>query len=165
MKVFLKWTLLAFLFLSVMVSISIFSSGVEQIHIFPGLIAVIAGALFLGIFYYSFQTWFIPFRRSQLTKKLNRLFGARTITESISHFRMGLFDVYAQIDHQLVMAEHGSYELISFHIPREQIGFLVNRSERQFAESYCNGIATYRIYQSAAWNLNSAKTKIEKRLN
>jgi len=121
MKIFLKWTIRAFLFIIVVGLVTIIKEGIKNIHIKDGLLFLVVGSIALGAFFYFIEAKLIPKRKVMLRKKISRLFGANAVTETITHFKLGMFDVYTELEYNLMISQHHSHELISFHIPRDQI--------------------------------------------
>lgn len=166
MKVLLKWTLRSFLFAFIIGLTTAIGEGFKNIHLLDGLIATVVGSLALGGIFYFIEVKWIPYRKTKLTKKIARICSSNTISETVTHFKFGMLDVYTHLEYNLKLATYQtSIELVTFHIPRNQIGFVVSGKKKSFRESECNGILTYAVYQTNSWGLKLAQKRLDKILN
>lgn len=98
-------------------------------------------------------------------RRISKIFGSRAVAENITHFKLGMFDIYAELKNELSVWQHQNAEVVTFYIPRSQLGLFITNKGSKFKESECNGILTYTIHQTNSWGLNTAKKRIEKMLS
>jgi hypothetical protein len=165
MKSFIKWTLKAILLLAGVVILTMISRGFVKSALWITIIIILSGSILLGVTFYLVETLYFPKRKKYLSKKIINTFNAKSISENILHFNVGGFDCYVRIEFQLSMSMYsGNVETISFHIPRNQIDNLHHKPDFKFVRDHCNGIETYRIYQTNGFGLTKANKYIQKRL-
>jgi len=165
MKRFLIWTLKGFILLSAMLIIKALVGEFDKSRLGISIVVILIGSLILGLIFYLLELKFIPWRKQKLMNKLVRIFSSTPISENIAYFKLGGFDFFAEIEFKLEMSEYsGSAEIISFHIPRQQIDRLPMKPDFKFKNDSCNGIETYRVFQTNGLGLKHAKKQFEKRI-
>jgi hypothetical protein len=165
LRKFIKWWLGSFLFLTVMIALSLITDGTENIHWVDGTIAILIGSVLLAVLFYYLEEKFIPIRQKNLLNKVIDLFGAYPIDDTTGHFKIGNFDVYVKIRFHLFVSDHSGYhEKISFHVPRTQIDSRVNKPKFSYEKDFVNDVETYRIYETNGMGLKPARKKLEDRL-
>lgn len=165
MKVFLKWTLTALFFLGGIVLFTLITDAFDTTRIGASLLAVVIGSIALGLIFYLTERVYFPWRKARLQTKLHHLFNSRKISDSVALFHILDWDVLVSIEHHLVMSRTGgNMEQISFHIPQEQVDKKIAKPDFEYVPDHCNGVRTYRIYQTNGLGLRIAKQRIEKKL-
>ena len=165
MKVFFKWLVISFFFLLVIGAVNALSAGLSHIHIVDGLLAIVAGAAILATLFYFVEVKLIPGRKVKVLNKVISLFGAYPVTDTITKVTIAKLDMYIELKFDLHMSEHGAYsELVSFHIPKQQIDAMKTKPDFTYKHAVCNGIPTYMIYQTNSMGLKRAKKKIDTKL-
>lgn len=130
------------------------------------IIAIGVGSVVLGLFFYLLEEKYFPIRKKKLLKKLVEIFGAELIDDSRAKFKIGSFDVVAEIEFTLSLNQFAVQgELIGFHIPQSQIDTSMLKRPLSHDEDSIYDMPTYRIYQTNGWGLKLAKRRLEKNLS
>ena len=165
MKLFLKWTFKAFLLFAAIEGFSILLEGFDKTQVGRSIVAIPIGSVILGLFFYWLEVKYIPWQRKRLTRKLIKIFGAKPISETVAHFKLGSFDFYTELEFNLKIPTHaGNVSIVNFHIPRQQIDRFPVKPDFKLRQAFYNGIATYKIYQTNGLGLKLAKRRFEKKL-
>ena len=164
MKPFFRWTLSAILFLSGIILISVLTDGFDKSRLTITIVAVLFGSILLGLIFYLTETFYFPWRKKRLHLKLEKLFKSIKVSDSIASIQILDWNFLVQLDFRLQMSTIGNLELISFHIPREIFDKKIVRPDFKLVPGNCNGIETYRVYQTNGLGLKLAKKRIENKL-
>lgn len=136
-----------------------------KIEIWESLFVILIGSSALGAFFYLIEDKYFPFRRKQILEKVIRIFQSEPISESQAKFKIGKYDVIIDISFILSLNKYAANgEVISFHIPRNQLTNEKLIRPLSQIEEQLNGKPTYRIYQTNGIGLKLAKRRIDKRL-
>lgn len=163
MKVFFKWTIKAFILLFVIGLIEILNVGLKKAHIVDGLLFICIGSFILGGVFWLIEMKFYPWRKIRLNKRISKIFDSTPVTDTVTHFKYGMIDVYTKLEFELHMSQYyNGQELISFHIPQNQTHYLQTNGGKIFQESVCNGIQTFQVHQTNSIGLKFAKKRLDK---
>lgn len=164
MKTFIKWTKRAGIMFGLMFLVLYITEQVK-IEIWESFLLFLLGSSALGAFFYLIEDKYFPFRRKQMLKKVTQIFQAEPLSESQAKFRTGRYDVFIDISFILSLNKYAANgEVISFHIPKNQLTDNKLTTPLSQIEEQLNGEPTYRIYQTNGMGLKLAKRRIDKRL-
>lgn len=165
MKIFTKWNLRTGIFFGVMILV-LFVTGQVKVDFLELIGIYLFGTVSLGTFMYLIEDKYFPFRRKQVLQKILRIFNAEPVSDSQAKYKVGNYDIIVDIDFILSLNKYAANgEVISFHIPRNQLkNNQLNRLLSQ-VEERLNGMPTFRIYQTNGMGFKLAKKRIETNLN
>jgi hypothetical protein len=166
-KKFLKWTVQALVLLYSVIAITALTSNKFKaerlVEILPVILLLAIG---LGALFYIVEEYIIPWRKKKIAQKLVRIFNGKQISDEVTEFSLYGFTFYTYYHFDLKMSRYGgTKEIISFHIPREQISNLTRKPKVTLSPDFCNGIATYRVDQAKGGALGLAKRRLLKRFD
>ena len=165
MKLFFKWTFKAFLLLAAVEGFSILFEGFDKTQIGRLVVGASISSVTLGLLFCLLEVKYIPWKKKSLTKKLIKVFDAEPISETVAYFKLGSFDFYTELEFNLRMSMYaGNVAIVNFHIPRQQIDRFPIKPDFKLRQAFCNGMATYKIYQTNGLGLKLAKRRFEKKL-
>ena len=164
MKQFFDWTIKAGSMFS-LIFLFLYFTGQSDIGLWEAILVLVVCSVLLGVFFYLLEVKYFPIRKKQLMKKVIRIFDAHQISETQAKFKKGRYEIIVNIDFILRMSQYSqSGEVISFHVPRNQLGPMKLKRPLSQIEDKLNGKLTYRIYQTNGMGLKLAKKRIEKSL-
>lgn len=166
MRIFFKWTLQAFiLFGGILFLLSIAGQG--DISGLPlNILAVIFGALLMGLFFYLLEVNYVPWSKRRLHEKVTKTFLVETMTENTCHCKLNGFDIFIEIQFELKLSQYAANTAIAyFYVPRQQIDHLPKMPNLKTITAEFRDQEVYLIEESNALRLPLIKKRLEKRLN
>lgn len=165
MKTFTKWNIRTGIFIGAMLLL-LFVKGEVKVGFLELIGVFLIGTVSLGTFMYLIEDKYFPVRRKKVLKKVVQIFNADPISDYQAKFKVNNYDILVDVDFVLSLnmsAPNG--EVVSFHIPRDQLENRELSKPLSQIEELFNEIETFRIYQTNSMGLKLAKKRIEKNLS
>lgn len=169
MKRFLKWTVLAYIVIAIAITLKIVLDRpivFEINRLWTALIILGIGSILLGTIFVFIEKVYIPNRKKKLTRKIIKLFKAKTVRPLLFHFSINSYDCYIAVEQTLRMSVYGGYiEQIIFYIPQKQLDSLSVKPDFKYElVIIANEFYGYRIHIATSYDLKKSKEKVEQKI-
>ena len=121
-------------------------------------IAILVISVLLGILTGAFE-YYLSSHVNKYNDRIINLFNGEKLSESTSKFRIGKYDIYCNVNFEL---ERSKFNMITFHIPRNQIDKKKKKPKTHLSESTFEDKETYLVYSTYGFSLKKTKRELLK---